>query len=116
MQHPQAIPSDFVNPDFQEAPFVEAGPSDVQYAPAQNRTIIDFDVQGDQSTMKTWQKMMSEIAVIQRLETKPSAQDIVRMIEAANSIQAMSAQLVSDMQEHRNDLLRALGVEVPNVG
>lgn len=105
----------FVNPDFREAPFVEAAPDPVFIQPMAPRPtmIIDPGVDADPSTMSSWQKIMSEIAVIQRLEQNPSANDIVRMIEAANNVRDLGNQLVSDMQEHRNKLLRALGVAVP---
>lgn len=75
---------------------------------------IEVGVSGSQdaSTMTTWQKIMTEIVIIQRLErdTRRSAEDIVRMIEAANTVAELAPLLVADMQEHRNSLLKKLGV------
>lgn len=92
------------------APFVQA--SEEPQPQERRLQIVDPAANTDPGTMKTWQKIMSEIAVIQRLEVNPAAHEIVRMIEAAKNIREMSDQLVEDMQEHRNKILKALGVEL----
>ncbi len=104
---------EILNPDFADAPFVQAATNTptipVQHMPA---VIVDFEAAKATGTMKTWQLIMSEIAVIQRLEVNPAAHEIVRMIDAAKNIKELSDQLVEDMQEHRNKILRDLGVDV----
>jgi hypothetical protein len=111
------LASETVIPFEDEMPFMQMGPS--QGGPEVNPfndpdPLVDL-VPQDPSTMTTWQNILTEIVIIQRLErdSRRGSADIVRMIQAANTVAALAPQLVEDMKEHRNKLLRDLGVEPP---